>query len=134
MRNLGRDVENIAHRHRMPHPAINRCPANLPRGRSLAPNHRSPQQQRALARDHRDDVHLRLVSLHRPIAFTAHNQQPMITPVPGAIEPGFVFVEFRGLGASLNVSGFGAALIGSLIYSVLQLAIEFVLERLFFNK
>jgi putative membrane protein len=35
---------------------------------------------------------------------------------------------------SLNVTGFGAALIGSLIYSVLQLAIEFVLERLFLNK
>ena len=33
-----------------------------------------------------------------------------------------------------NVSGFGAALVGSLIYSVLQLAIDFVLERLLFNK
>ena len=31
------------------------------------------------------------------------------------------------------VSGFVAALIGSLIYSVLQLAIDFVLERLLFN-
>ncbi|MDO9358154.1 MAG: phage holin family protein [Polaromonas sp.] len=30
----------------------------------------------------------------------------------------------------LQVTGFGAALIGSLIYSVLQLAIEFLLERL----
>jgi putative membrane protein len=36
--------------------------------------------------------------------------------------------------SGLNVNGFVAALIGSLIYSVLQLAIEFVLERLFFNK
>lgn len=35
---------------------------------------------------------------------------------------------------SLKVTGFTAALIGSLIYSVLQLAIEFVLERLLFNK
>jgi putative membrane protein len=35
---------------------------------------------------------------------------------------------------SLNVTGFTAALIGSLIYSVLQLAIDFVLERLLFNK
>lgn len=34
----------------------------------------------------------------------------------------------------LNVTGFGAALIGSLIYSVLQLAIEFVLERLLPRK
>ncbi len=34
----------------------------------------------------------------------------------------------------LNVTGFGAALIGSLIYSVLQLAIEFVLERLLPSK
>ena len=34
----------------------------------------------------------------------------------------------------LNVTGFVAALIGSLIYSVLQLAIEFVLERLFSGK
>ncbi len=36
--------------------------------------------------------------------------------------------------SGLNVNGFVAALIGSLIYSVLQLAIEFVLERLLFNK
>ena len=36
--------------------------------------------------------------------------------------------------SGLNVNGFVAALIGSMIYSVLQLAIEFVLERLFFNK
>ena len=36
--------------------------------------------------------------------------------------------------SGLHVNGFVAALIGSLIYSVLQLAIEFVLERLFFNK
>ena len=36
--------------------------------------------------------------------------------------------------SGLIVKGFVAALIGSLIYSVLQLAIEFVLERLFFNK
>ena len=34
----------------------------------------------------------------------------------------------------LNVTGFTAALIGSLLYSVLQLAIEFVLERLLPNK
>lgn len=34
----------------------------------------------------------------------------------------------------LNVTGFVAALIGSLIYSALQLAIEFVLERLLPNK
>ena len=36
--------------------------------------------------------------------------------------------------SGLNVNGFASALIGSLIYSVLQLAIEFVLERLLFNK
>lgn len=33
-----------------------------------------------------------------------------------------------------NVSGFGAALVGSLLYSILQLAIEFLLERLFPHK
>lgn len=33
----------------------------------------------------------------------------------------------------LNVRGFGAALLGSLIYSALSLAIEFVLKRLFPN-
>ena len=33
-----------------------------------------------------------------------------------------------------EVSGFVAALIGSLIYSMLQLAIDFVLERLLFNN
>jgi putative membrane protein len=34
----------------------------------------------------------------------------------------------------MNVTGFGAALVGSLIYSVLQLAVDFVLERLFLDK
>ncbi len=46
---------------------------------------------------------------------------------------GLMFWAAAGLVSGLNVAGFGAALIGSLIYSVLQLAIEFVLERLFSN-
>lgn len=45
-----------------------------------------------------------------------------------------MFWAAASLVSGLNVSGFGAALIGSLIYSVLQLAIDFVLERLFSNK
>ena len=45
-----------------------------------------------------------------------------------------MFWAAAGLVSGLNVTGFGAALIGSLIYSLLQLAIEFVLERLLFNK
>ena len=45
-----------------------------------------------------------------------------------------LFWAAAGLLSGLSVSGFGAALIGSLIYSVLQLAIEFVLERLLFNR
>ena len=45
-----------------------------------------------------------------------------------------IFWTAAGLVSGLSVTGFGAALIGSLIYSVLQLAINFVLERLFFNK
>ena len=45
-----------------------------------------------------------------------------------------MFWAAASLVSGLSVSGFGAALIGSLIYSVLQLAIEFVLERLLFNK
>ena len=44
-----------------------------------------------------------------------------------------MFWAAAGLVSGLNVAGFGAALIGSLIYSVLQLAIDFVLERLLFN-
>ena len=44
-----------------------------------------------------------------------------------------MFWAAAGLVSGLNVSGFGAALLGSLIYSVLQLAIDFVLERLFLN-
>ena len=44
-----------------------------------------------------------------------------------------MFWAAAGLVSGLNVSGFGAALLGSLIYSVLQLAIDFVLERLFFK-
>ena len=45
-----------------------------------------------------------------------------------------MFWAASGLVTGLNVRGFGAALIGSLIYSVLQLAIDFVLEQLFSNK
>jgi putative membrane protein len=45
-----------------------------------------------------------------------------------------MFWAAASLVTGLNVNGFGAALIGSLIFSVLQLVIEFVLERLFFNK
>ena len=45
-----------------------------------------------------------------------------------------MFWAAAGLLDGLNVNGFVPALIGSLIYSVLMLAIEFVLERLFSNK
>ncbi|OOG48401.1 phage holin family protein [Polaromonas sp. A23] len=42
-----------------------------------------------------------------------------------------MFWAAASLLSGLQVTGFVAALIGSLIYSVLQLAIEFFLERLF---
>lgn len=45
-----------------------------------------------------------------------------------------MFWAAASLLTGLNVTGFGAALIGSLIYSVLQLAIEFVLQRLLPDK
>ncbi|MHB1199123.1 MAG: phage holin family protein [Polaromonas sp.] len=45
-----------------------------------------------------------------------------------------MFWAAAGLVAGLSVRGFGAALIGSLIYSVLQLAIDFVLQRVLFDK
>jgi putative membrane protein len=45
-----------------------------------------------------------------------------------------MFWAAASLVSGLSVRGFGAALIGSLIYSVLQLAIDFVLERLFLNQ
>lgn len=45
-----------------------------------------------------------------------------------------MFWAAAGLVGGLEVRGFGAALIGSLIYSLLQLAIDFVLERLLFKK
>ena len=45
-----------------------------------------------------------------------------------------MFWAAAGLVSGLNVNGFWAALIGSLIYSLLQLAIDFVLKRLFANK
>ena len=45
-----------------------------------------------------------------------------------------MFWATAGLLSGLNVTGFGAALIGSLIYSALQLAIEFVLHRLFADQ
>ena len=41
-----------------------------------------------------------------------------------------MFCAAASLVSGLSVTGFGAALVGSLIYSVLQLAINFVLERL----
>lgn len=42
-----------------------------------------------------------------------------------------MFWAAAGLLSGLDVRGFGAALVGSLIYSALQLAIETLLERLF---
>lgn len=45
-----------------------------------------------------------------------------------------MFWAAASLVTGLSVKGFGAALIGSLIYSVLQLAIDFVLQRLFLDK
>ena len=45
-----------------------------------------------------------------------------------------MFWAAASLVSGLNVNGFWAALIGSIIYSLLQLAIDFVLERLFSNK
>ncbi len=45
-----------------------------------------------------------------------------------------MFWAAASLVSGLSVKGFGAALIGSLIYSVLQLAIDFVLERPLFKK
>ncbi len=44
-----------------------------------------------------------------------------------------MFWAAASLVSGLSVTGFGAALVGSLIYSVLQLAIDFVLERLLFK-
>ena len=45
-----------------------------------------------------------------------------------------MFWAAASLLSGFSVTGFTAALIGSLIYSLLQLAIEFVLERLLSNK
>jgi putative membrane protein len=45
-----------------------------------------------------------------------------------------MFWAAASLVTGLSVQGFGAALIGSLLYSVLQLAIDFVLQRLFFHQ
>jgi putative membrane protein len=45
-----------------------------------------------------------------------------------------MFWAAAGLVSGLNVTGFGAALIGSLLYSLLQLAIDFVLQRLRLNQ
>ena len=45
-----------------------------------------------------------------------------------------MFWAAASLVSGLSVTGFGAALIGSLIYSALQLAIDFVLERLLFKN
>lgn len=42
-----------------------------------------------------------------------------------------IFWAAAGMLSGLDVRGFGAALLGSLIYSALQLAIDFVLARLF---
>jgi len=45
-----------------------------------------------------------------------------------------MFWAAASLVSGLNVNGFAAALVGSLIYSLLQLAIDFVLARLFSHK
>ena len=46
----------------------------------------------------------------------------------------FMFWAAAGLVSGLSVNGFWAAVFGSLIYSVLQLAVDFVLEQLFLKK
>ncbi len=48
-----------------------------------------------------------------------------------AVVNALVFWAAAGLLSGLDVRSFGAALLGSLIYSALQLAIDFVLARLF---
>ena len=45
-----------------------------------------------------------------------------------------MFWAAAGLVGGVHVNGFGAALVGSLIYSALQLAIEFVLGHLLLQK
>jgi putative membrane protein len=45
-----------------------------------------------------------------------------------------MFWAAASLVSGLDVTGFGAALIGSLLYSLLQLAIDFILQRLRFNQ
>jgi putative membrane protein len=45
-----------------------------------------------------------------------------------------MFWSAAGLVSGLAVTGFGAALIGSVLYSLLQLAVDFILERLFLNQ
>jgi putative membrane protein len=45
-----------------------------------------------------------------------------------------MFWAAASLVSGLSVTGFGAALIGSLLYSLLQLAIDFVLQRLRLNQ
>ena len=45
-----------------------------------------------------------------------------------------MFWAAASLVTGLNVRSFGAALIGSLIYSARHLVIDFVMERLLFNK
>lgn len=45
-----------------------------------------------------------------------------------------MFWAAASLVTGLSVKGFGAALIGSLLYSMLQLVIDFVLQRLLFHK
>ncbi|MGV8804584.1 MAG: phage holin family protein [Polaromonas sp.] len=45
-----------------------------------------------------------------------------------------MFWAAAGLVGGVHVNGFGAALLGSLIYSVLQLAVDLVLERLFLDR
>lgn len=45
-----------------------------------------------------------------------------------------MFWAAASLVTGLSVNGFGAALIGSLLYSVLQLVIDFVLQRLFLDQ
>ena len=45
-----------------------------------------------------------------------------------------MFWAAASLVSGVSVNGFGAALIGSLLYSLLQLAIQFVLGRLLLDK
>jgi hypothetical protein len=77
--------------------------AKFPRSRLMRLYSGSTNDQRPCARHHGDDVHLVLMYFSFAVTFAPDNQQSMVSPIGDPVRTGFVFIQLRSLGPSLDV-------------------------------